>query len=126
MSKGEIVELNNTFSLFSQPMHPFTQAFLNIDENTLLPDNVKSNATGKLVRLRYIHENATRPILYQSAHQTHVEFNILHGFIEYFNDRTTGNRALGNLVVELIGEPNNINALITLLKNHHVIVENIR
>ncbi|MDF7667010.1 ATP-binding cassette domain-containing protein [Orbaceae bacterium ESL0727] len=120
MSNGKIVELNDTFALFSQPQQAFTQSFLNVDENTLLPDNIKNNVKGTLIRLRYIHENATQPILYQSAQLTHVEFNILHGFIEYFNDR-----ALGNLVVELIGKPDNIQALIQLLKDHDVIIEDI-
>lgn len=121
MSHGEIVELNNTFDLFATPKQAFTQSFLNIDENTLLPENVKNNTKGKLVRLRYINENATQPLLYESAKQANVAFNILHGFIEYFNDQ-----ALGNLVVELIGDNKDITNLITNLKKHNVIVEDIR
>lgn len=121
MSRGEIVELNNTFDMFAQPQQPFTQAFLNIDENTALPENVKNSVKGHLVRLRYIKENATEPVLYESAKQMNVAFNILHGFIEYFNDK-----ALGNLVVELIGEPDNIQELVNILKSHDVIVEDVQ
>ncbi|RKS84764.1 D-methionine transport system ATP-binding protein [Orbus hercynius] len=121
MSQGEIVELNNTFDLFASPQQAFTQSFLNIDENTALPSKVKKNAKGKLVRLRYINENATEPVLFQSAKQTNVSFNILHGFIEYFNDQ-----ALGNLVVELIGANDDISSLIHLLKSYHVIVEEVK
>ena len=121
MSQGEIVELNNTFDLFATPKKAFTQTFLNIDEATALPETVKNKATGKLIRLRYIHENATQPLLYQSAQQTDVAFNILHASIEYFNDK-----ALGNLVVELIGQHNNIQRLITTLKNNNVIIEEIK
>lgn len=121
MSKGEIVELNNTFNIFAAPQERFTQAFLNIDESTTLPDVVKHNVKGKLFRLRYISENATQPVLFESAQQTSVTFNILHGFIEYFNDQ-----ALGTLVVELKGEHQNITDLIQLLKNHNVIVEEIQ
>ena len=121
MSQGEIVELNNTFDLFATPQKAFTQTFLNIDETTALPETVKNKATGTLIRLRYIHENATQPLLYQSAQQTDVAFNILHASIEYFNDK-----ALGNLVVELIGQHNNIQRLITILKNNNVIIEEIK
>ena len=120
MSQGEIVEMNTTFNLFACPKQPFTQEFLNIDENTHLPDIIKQNAKGKLVRLRYINENTTQPILYQSAIETHVAFNILHGFIEYFD-----NQALGNLVIEIIGEPDNIQNLITKLAQQEVIIEEI-
>ncbi|WP_392552636.1 ATP-binding cassette domain-containing protein [Orbus wheelerorum] len=120
MSQGEIVELNNTFDLFASPKKDFTQSFLDIDKNTDLPEKIKNSVKGKLVRLRYINENATEPVLYQSAKQANVAFNILHGFIEYFNDQ-----ALGNLVVELIGNNQNINELIQSLKNHDVIVEDI-
>ena len=120
MSQGEIVEMNSTFNLFSCPKQPFTQEFLNIDENTHLPDIIKQNVKGKLVRLRYINENTTQPILYQSAIETQVAFNILHGFIEYFD-----NQALGNLVIELIGQPANIENLITKLAAQDVIIEEI-
>lgn len=120
MSQGRIVEMNTTFNLFACPKQPFTQDFLNIDENTHLPDLIKQNAHGKLVRLRYINENTTQPILYQTALETQVAFNILHGFIEYFDDQ-----ALGNLVIALIGEPDNINHLITKLANQGVIIEEI-
>ncbi|KES15433.1 ABC-type metal ion transport system, ATPase component, partial [Gilliamella apis SCGC AB-598-P17] len=120
MSQGEIVEMNTTFNLFACPKQPFTQDFLNIDENTHLPDIIKQNAKGKLVRLRYINENTTQPILYQSAIETKVAFNILHGFIEYFD-----NQALGNLVIEIIGEPDNIQKLITKLAQQEVIIEEI-
>ncbi len=120
MSQGEIVEMNTTFNLFSGPKQPFTQKFLNIDENTHLPDIIKQNAKGKLVRLRYINENTTQPILYQSAIETQVAFNILHGFIEYFD-----NQALGNLVIEIIGETDNIQNLITKLEQQEVIIEEI-
>ncbi|MCX8663009.1 methionine ABC transporter ATP-binding protein [Gilliamella sp. B2911] len=120
MSQGEIVEMNTTFNLFACPKQPFTQEFLNIDENTHLPDIIKQNVKGKLVRLRYINENTTQPILYQSAIETGVSFNILHGFIEYFD-----NQALGNLVIELIGESTNIQNLITKLADQEVIVEEI-
>lgn len=120
MSKGEIVELNHTFAMFASPQKQFTQAFLNIDESTALPANVKKSVKGKLVRLRYINENATQPVLHESAMQANVTFNILHGFIEYFNDQ-----ALGNLVVELIGENENIIMLIASLRKHDVIVEDI-
>lgn len=120
MSQGEIVEMNTTFNLFACPKQPFTQEFLNIDENTHLPDIIKQNVKGKLVRLRYINENTTQPILYQSAIETGVSFNILHGFIEYFD-----NQALGNLVIELIGEPTNIQNLITKLADQEVIIEEI-
>ena len=120
MSQGEIVEMNTTFNLFACPKQPFTQEFLNIDENTHLPDIIKQNVKGKLVRLRYINENTTQPILYQSAIETGVSFNILHGFIEYFD-----NQALGNLVIELIGESTNIQNLITKLADQEVIIEEI-
>ena len=120
MSQGEIVEMNTTFNLFACPKQPFTQEFLNIDENTHLPDIIKQNAKGKLVRLRYINENTTQPILYQSAIETKVAFNILHGFIEYFD-----NQALGNLVIEIIGETDNIQNLITKLEQQEVIIEEI-
>ena len=120
MSQGEIVEMNSTFNLFACPKQPFTQQFLNIDENTHLPDIIKQNVKGKLVRLRYINENTTQPILYQSAIETQVAFNILHGFIEYFD-----NQALGNLVIELIGQPANIENLITKLAAQEVIIEEI-
>lgn len=121
MSQGEIVELNNTFDMFAAPQKSFTQSFLNIDESTNLPEVVKNNVKGKLFRLRYISENATQPVLFESAKNTDVTFNILHGFIEYFNDK-----ALGTLVVELNGKPDNIQALIKLLKDNAVIIEDIK
>ncbi|XKM12495.1 ATP-binding cassette domain-containing protein [Orbaceae bacterium ac157xtp] len=120
MSQGKLIEVNNTFDLFALPKCPFTQTFLSAESEIDLPDSIKNKAKGKLVKLKYIHANANKPLLFETAKDNQVSFNILHANIEYINDK-----ALGNLIVELLGETANINNLISELNKHDILVKEI-
>lgn len=120
MSLGEIVEINGAFEIFSAPQHPFTQHFLSAEQRYEIPESIRKEITGTLIHIRYIASNATEPLLYQAAYHLNVVINIMHGAIEYINER-----AIGNLVVELTGEPQHVQAVITKLKQAELIVEEL-
>lgn len=118
MSDGEIVEMNTAYELFSAPQHPFSKQFLAAEDRYTLPDNIRQNVKGTLIHILYTKSNATQPLLYQAAMATGVVVNIMHGSIEYINEK-----ALGNLVVELTGEQEHIQSLIELLRQEHLVTE---
>jgi len=63
MKDGEIVEENDVFELFSQPVHPFTRELVNRSLELELPERVRDDTPGRLLRLVYRGENAELPIL---------------------------------------------------------------
>ena len=113
MQAGKVVELSDTFSLFSTPQHPFTRDFLNQQLSFDLPPDVKEHACGTIVRIEYMGDPANEPVLYETAQRFGVEFNILQGRIEYI-----GGKPLGKMYVSFNAEPALMVSVLGYLKAH--------
>ncbi len=113
MQDGKVVELNDTFSLFSTPRHPFTGEFLAQQLSLGLPPDVKEHACGTIVCIEYMGDPANEPILYETAQRFGVEFNILQGRIEYI-----GGKPLGKMYVSFNAEPALMVSVLGYLKAH--------
>jgi D-methionine transport system ATP-binding protein len=110
---GKVVELNDTYSLFSKPEHPFTREFLSGQLSFALPAQVREHAYGAVVCIEYMGEAANEPVLYEVAQRFGVEFNILQGHIEYI-----GGKALGRMYVSFNAEPALMVSVLSYLKEH--------
>ncbi len=113
MLDGKVVELNDTFSLFSTPQHPFTREFLNRQLSFELPPEVKEHACGTIVCIEYMGDPANEPVLYETAQRFGVEFNILQGRIEYISGKP-----LGKMYVSFNAEPALMVSVLGYLKKH--------
>jgi D-methionine transport system ATP-binding protein len=99
MQNGSLVEENNVYDLFATPQHELSRELVKKSLDLTLPPRVLAKAKGSLVRLVYLGEKAEEPIFSETAHQHGVRINILHGRIEYIDERP-----IGILIVSLDGE----------------------
>lgn len=123
MENGKVVELGDVLDVFRHPKEKVTQRFVrqvtDSDETEelihLLLDNYSE---GKIVKLLFMSENATQPVISQVAKENDVLLNVLHG-----NLTQTQNGAYGTLYVQILGTDDAINASLTQLRQLKVETE---
>lgn len=108
LENGEIIEQNSTLALFVDPKQPTTRNFLGsiLDEKLPQPvlDKIRERDVNcKVVRLTFVGANTSMPLLSQIAKALPLAPNILSGSILQVKEET-----LGRLVIELSGEPSDI------------------
>lgn len=108
LENGEIIEQNTTLDLFVAPQQPTTRNFLGSILDEKLPQAVldkirERDKNCKVVRLTFVGANTSLPLLSQIAKALPLAPNILSGSILQVKDET-----LGRLVIELSGEPSDI------------------
>lgn len=112
LEKGEIKESGTLAHVFVHPTHSATKSFV---QNTLheIPSHFfKDIAPNKqLLHLHFKGEKADQPIISQLVRKYNVDANILLGWIDSLQTVT-----VGNLVVQLTGEPANIEQALQYLK----------
>ncbi len=96
MDAGKIVEEGDVFDIFATPQHTFTQQLVEHTQRLDLPAHLTEDLQGTLLKILFLGERAEQPILSEAVLRFGVSLNILHGKIEYIN-----NRALGLMVVLL-------------------------
>lgn len=100
MDQGKIVEENDTFSIFGQPQHPFTQKLVGRHMNLVLPFELFDQFdSGQLLELTYLGEQAIEPLISLISREYPVLMSIIHGKIEYIHGK-----AIGRLILHIDGE----------------------
>jgi len=111
MEDGEIIERGDLVSIFSNPQRPLTQDFINtathIDQAL---EKIYRQAKGlglddhhRLVQLKYVGATTDAPLITELFKRYQVVSNILYGNVEILQDTP-----LGNLVVVMAGEPDQL------------------
>ncbi|MBQ5472121.1 MAG: ATP-binding cassette domain-containing protein [Treponema sp.] len=111
MKSGEVVELGEVYEVFTNPQAEFTKELLKHGENFKLPEEIKQNIKGDIYKLTYKGDGATESILSEVTAQNKVQFNILHGKIEYISSRP-----LGILFVTFNGDQKDVDKVISELE----------
>lgn len=119
MENGEVVEENTVENLFREPKTKIAQTFINslqgnIEEEIINPNDFK----GKLIRLSFLGDSAKRPIVSKVIRNFNIDVNILSGNINKLQSSS-----VGHLILELIGEDEEVNLALLFLKNEDVHVE---
>jgi D-methionine transport system ATP-binding protein len=113
MSRGEVVELNDVYSIFSNPRHEITKQLVRNSLNLEIPDGILGAVKGTIVKVLYRGPSALNPVISNAIRQFSVDINILHGRIEYINGHP-----IGILLVNLKGENLEVAKLIKYLKEN--------
>ncbi|HIZ71744.1 MAG TPA: methionine ABC transporter ATP-binding protein [Candidatus Atopostipes pullistercoris] len=128
MEDGKVLEQGDVVSIFSSPKEPLTQEFINtathIDQaaEKVLNHPTLLNLTNDdvLVKITYVGESTSRPLIASLYARFGVTTNILYGNVEILQ-----NTPIGNLIVVLSGkEEDRANAL-AYLKTNNVTVKRI-
>lgn len=116
MQDGKVIEEGTTLEIFSNPRHKLTKDFVETSTNvnqTL--EEVKNNLgvlkKGEfLVKLSYVGEATTEPVINEIYEKFKVKTNVLAGNIEFIT-----NVPVGNLIVTFKDEGENIDKAIEYL-----------
>ena len=127
MENGVCLEQGRTFDIFAKPQHSLTQKLLQSATRLSRVQEVLQDSPypavsekGKLVRLTFQEESTVRPLLWELSRKFNLMVNILFADIEYVQGSPVG----GSVVV-LEGEPGQIEAGLSHLKNSRIRVEEL-
>ncbi|EMG26881.1 D-methionine ABC transporter ATP-binding protein [Listeria fleischmannii 1991] len=117
MEAGKVVEIGDVLEVFKHPKQPVTKRFIEqvteSDETEELIHLLLENySEGKLVKLLFMSENATRPVISEVAKEHDVSLNVLHGSLTQ-----TQNGAYGTLYVQIEGSETEITQTIQHLRD---------
>ncbi|MDF2686506.1 MAG: methionine transporter ATP-binding protein [Clostridia bacterium] len=118
MNNGELVETGNVYDVFTDPKAAFTRQLISYTTKFELPLEILEKTQGLIIKLTYKGENATDPVLSDTAKNFGISFNILLGKIEYISGIP-----LGVLYVQLIGKKEGIKASIDYLNKNTALLE---
>lgn len=121
MHEGKVVEEALVYDLFTKPEHEFTKQLLEHSSKFELPQELIQSLKGPVVKIEYIGETSTQPVLSRLSTKYNIVFNILHGKIEYIRDLP-----VGVLYINIIGSDECILAAIQYLKKNTYSVEVIK
>ncbi|GAA0752889.1 methionine ABC transporter ATP-binding protein [Clostridium sartagoforme] len=129
MENGKVVEEGSIFKIFSEPKEKVTKNFIDstsslsniydLIENKSSVVDIKENE--KILKLKYIENSTTEPIISIVSREFNVDTNIIFGNIEIIQESP-----LGGLVVIIRGEEAKINNVISYLQENNVEVEVIK
>lgn len=111
MQGGNLVEAGQVFDIFAKPQDPYTKQLVSKTINLSIPDEIKALINGKLIRLKYNGEQTLEPVISNGAKLFKVDLNILHGNIEYINDKP-----LGMLLIAVQGRLEEVDRTIAFLR----------
>ena len=129
MENGRVVEDGNIFKVFSEPKEKITKNFI---ESTSLLNNIyeliedKSSVVElkedeKILKLKYLENSTTEPIISIISREFNVDANIIFGNVEIIQESP-----LGGLIVIIKGQEEQIKKVINYLKENNVEVEVIK
>ncbi|ATB68521.1 methionine ABC transporter ATP-binding protein [Sulfurospirillum diekertiae] len=118
MDKGVVVETGSVYDIFSLPEHPFTQKLVAHTLNLELPFRILQDVQGRLIKVVYNGDRAEEPILSDAIRTFGVDINVLHGKIEYIDEKP-----LGVLLLNINASSAQIEQIISYLKERTASVE---
>lgn len=118
---GVIIEEDSVFHLFSSPQNKLTRIFVQDKDIAIFDHYTMKKVPGKetkLIKLYFPDDAAKQPIISQMVKTYEVTANILAGNINYIQKN-----AYGQLIIELIGETNQLNTALDFLQKQSLKVE---
>nr|WP_312290254.1 ATP-binding cassette domain-containing protein [Clostridium chromiireducens] len=121
MSNGEIVEVNDVYSIFSDPKHEVTKSLINRNSNLVLPKEVLDSVSkGEIIKVYYKGDNSLKPIISEAAKNFDVDISIIHGKIDYIDGKP-----IGILIINITGDKDEIARAKMYIKENVIRTERI-
>lgn len=125
MEKGEIIEEGTLMEVFGDPKQETTKNFIRTvvhDEvpQVILDEINYEDENSRVLKLKFIGENSKKALLAEACSKFNVQPNIL-----FANVTDLQGNILGNLIVELKGEKENIDKAHKYLVDKNVTVEEV-
>ncbi|MBP2655450.1 MAG: metN [Firmicutes bacterium] len=125
LHQSQIIETATVESVFTNPQSPIAQEFVaSVFPNELpveLLQELSEKDQTEIIRIRFLGENATQPVISDLIRGSEVKVNILYGSIDHL--RST---LFGSLILELQGSPEQLANAHTYLKSRGLEVEVVK
>ncbi len=116
---GKIIELNTVEELFANPKTKTAQEFIsNLKINTQEEIKYTRKPNSKILRLGFLGDNSKKPIISNMIRKFNLDVNILSGNI---NELMT--TSVGNLIIEVSGNEEEIERAINWLNKENIRLE---
>ncbi|GAK00100.1 methionine ABC transporter ATP-binding protein [Geomicrobium sp. JCM 19055] len=118
MQDGEVVEHGNVYDLFADPRNTLTKEFITNVVSFDVPEETLAKCTGTIIKVMFQGSSAGEGIIGDMLQEVDVRGNFLHGAIEYIEGKP-----LGIFILELTGDPEQVNKAMDYIQKRHVRVE---
>ena len=122
MEQGQVIEMGNTLSIFSQPQHPTTKTFIQTVLQQHLPVNILNNLENKnhhsIYSLQFLGTSAQETVVQAVIKQFDISLNIL-----FANMTEIDGSVIGQMFVQLLGNEAVIRQAVEFLQARGVQVE---
>ncbi len=114
MEKGRVIENDTVENIFTRPKSKTSKLFISSLKGEVEEDIIDSSKyDGKIIRLSFLGDSAKEPVISQLIRSFNIDVNILSGNINKLQKSK-----VGHLIVELIGDENEVeNSLAYLEEN---------
>ncbi len=119
MNSGKVVEKGRVVDIISNPQNPFTKNLISHTENFHVPEEiVRQFGRDSILKITYLGQEATNPILSDTTKAYNVNISILHGKIDYIN-----HTPVGTLIVSLKGDQEDVQNAVSYIRKNTLGVE---
>lgn len=118
MDSGKLIEVNDSYSIFTNQEKEETRQLIKKITDLKIPEAVLRNNKGPFYKITYIGEKAFLPIISNTVKNYNVDISIIHGKIEYIN-----NKPFGILIITIAGEK--LESAITYLQSNTTSFEHL-
>ncbi|MEK5030239.1 methionine ABC transporter ATP-binding protein [Paenibacillus sp. FSL R7-0302] len=125
MEEGRIIEQGSVLDVFGAPKHLTTQNFVKtVIQNSMTTSvrrTLKTEQGSRVYKLNFAGESASEPVLYEIIRTYGVKVNIL-----FANTTEIQETTLGTIIVQLQGDPAQMEAALNYMKQHEVRIEEVK
>lgn len=126
MENGEVVEKGEVLDIFSSPKKLITRNFVKTVINDNIPDRLvrsieQEKRNNRILRLKFLDSDSTESVLAAVNKKFDVETNILFANISAIQDKV-----LGIIIIQIIGEEEEIQKSLAYFERCHVGRQNVK
>ncbi|CAB1212438.1 methionine ABC transporter ATP-binding protein [Acinetobacter bouvetii] len=122
MEQGKVIETGSTIDLFSQPVHSTTKNFIQTVLQQQLPVNILQNLENQnhnsIYSLQFLGTSAQETVVQAAIKQFDISLNIL-----FANMTEINGTVIGQMFIQLLGDPALVQQTIQFFEQHGVKVE---
>lgn len=122
MEHGQVIETGSTLDIFSQPQHPTTKNFIQTVLQQQLPVNILNNLENhnqhSIYCLKFLGKSAQETVIQAVIKQFDLSLNIL-----FANMTEINGAVIGQMFIQLLGDPAIIQQALQFLEQNGVQVE---
>ena len=122
MEQGQVIETGSTLDIFSQPKHPTTKIFIQTVLQQQLPVSILKNLENQnrhsIYCLQFLGKSAQETVVQAVIKQFDISLNIL-----FANMTEINGTVIGQMFIQLLGDPATIQQAIDFLQQSGVQVE---